>query len=125
MVEPLGVGQIVVACRHVAFGYWNQPALTNKAFSEDPAAGRLYWTGDLGRLLPDGDIEFWGRRDHQVKIRGMRIELEEIERRLCGLQDVADAVVTCIFEDEEPVSLMCFWERRLGSRLREAGAVLR
>ena len=114
LVEPLGVGQIVVACDHVASGYWGDKELTRDAFSEDPALGRLYWTGDLGRLLPDGRIEFVGRRDHQVKLRGMRIELEEIEKCLCGHPGVATAVVACVYEGAEPVSLTCYWEPRPG-----------
>jgi amino acid adenylation domain-containing protein len=116
LVEPLGVGQVVVVSDHLASGYWGEPELTRDAFSEDPTAGRLYWTGDLGRLLPDGRIEFAGRRDHQVKLRGMRIELEEIEKRLCGHPSVAAAVVACTYEGAEPVSLVCYWEPRPGGR---------
>lgn len=119
LVEPLGVGQLVVACQHVASSYWGEPELTREAFSEDPTVGRLYWTGDLGRLLPDGRIEFAGRRDHQVKLRGMRIELEEIEKCLCEHPSVATAVAACVYVGSEPESLACYWEVRPGFRLDE------
>jgi acyl carrier protein len=62
-------------------------------FSREPGA-RLYYTGDLGCYLPDGSIQFNGRRDHQVKVRGFRIELGEIEAALRAHPDVDDAVVT-------------------------------
>ena len=67
----------------VGRGYWKQPSLTASrflpdVFAPDPDA-RMYKTGDLARYLPDGNIEFLGRLDHQVKIRGLRIEPAEIE----------------------------------------------
>ena len=79
---PLGVsGEICIAGVCLANEYLNRPALTEKAFVPHPfeQGERLYRTGDIGRWLPNGDIEFLGRRDHQVKIRGFRIVLEEIE----------------------------------------------
>lgn len=120
LVEPLGVGQIVVASRHVAPGYWDDPALTARVFSDDPSLGRLYWTGDLGRLLPDGRIAFAGRRDHQVKIRGLRVELGEIEAYLCGHPGIVDAVVTCTYEQDEVLYLSCYFRTRAGQRLEAA-----
>jgi amino acid adenylation domain-containing protein len=79
-------GEIGIRSKHVALGYWRRPELTRAAFfphSQD-GARRLYRTGDMGRLLPDGSILFLGRRDFQVKIRGYRIELGEIETALAG-----------------------------------------
>jgi len=82
---PAGVaGKIYVSGAGVARGYFGKPELTNEKFISNPfAAGeRMYDTGDLGRWLPDGNIEFLGRKDHQVKIRGYRIELGEIENAI-------------------------------------------
>jgi surfactin family lipopeptide synthetase A len=84
---PLGVpGEIYIGGEGVARGYLNQPLLTTARFMPTPSAaeagGRQYKTGDLGRYLPDGNIEFLGRLDDQVKIRGFRIEIGEIEAAL-------------------------------------------
>jgi acyl-coenzyme A synthetase/AMP-(fatty) acid ligase len=113
-VEPLGTGQIVVASRHIARGYLAEPALTARAFADDPHLGKLYWSGDLGRLLPDGRIVFIGRRDHQVKINGIRVELEEIEQHLCRHPAVLNAVVAIIGTAGETNGLACYWEPRPG-----------
>ncbi|WP_400193664.1 amino acid adenylation domain-containing protein [Hymenobacter sp. B81] len=95
---PLGVkGEIWVAGAGVGRGYVNDAAKTAAAFGFDPFGGEagvpLYRTGDLGRWLPDGSIEFFGRRDYQVKIRGHRIELGEIEQHLVATAGVKEAVV--------------------------------
>jgi len=79
----------------LARGYWRDPDKTAASFPTDPTTGKtLYRTGDLGRYLPDGTIEFLGRDDHQVKINGYRIELGEIEHTLLTHPAVKDAVVT-------------------------------
>jgi len=95
---PVGVkGEICVSGIGVGRGYLNDPKKTNDAFSEDPFKGssgvRLYRTGDLGCWLPDGNIEFFGRKDYQVKIRGFRIELGEIESKLTAHPRIREAVV--------------------------------
>jgi amino acid adenylation domain-containing protein len=95
---PTGViGEIHVGGAGVADGYWNRPELSAERFLSDPFAGdahaRMYATGDLGRWLPDGTVEFLGRSDFQVKIRGFRVELGEIEAQLTALQGVREAVV--------------------------------
>ena len=103
---PVGVpGELFVGGAGVARGYLNQPAETREKFvldifSDTPGA-RLYKTGDLVRYLPDGNLEFLGRLDHQVKIRGLRIELEEIEARILEHKNVRQAVVTL---REDPLS---------------------
>ncbi|MFF3438558.1 amino acid adenylation domain-containing protein [Streptosporangium sp. NPDC002721] len=73
-------GELYIGGAGVAMGYFGDQARTAERFITDPATGeRIYRTGDLGRYLPDGDIEFLGREDAQVKIRGYRVELAEIE----------------------------------------------
>jgi len=95
---PVGVkGEICVAGVGVGRGYLGDEKKTKQSFSEDPFSEmkgvRLYKTGDLGRWLPDGLIEFFGRKDYQVKIRGFRIELGEVENRLLNFRGVKEAVV--------------------------------
>ncbi|PHM36579.1 non-ribosomal peptide synthetase [Xenorhabdus innexi] len=95
---PLGViGEIHIAGAGVARGYLNNSSLTTERFLLDPYSiepdARMYKTGDLGRWLPDGNIEYLGRNDFQVKIRGFRIELGEIESRLMKCHGVREAVV--------------------------------
>jgi len=107
---PPGVpGEIWLGGRGLARGYLGRPDLTAERFRPDPFAGltaepgaRLYRTGDLGRLLPDGRIEFLGRRDHQVKVRGFRIELGEIEKALARHPEVGSAVVAVRRDADAP-----------------------
>jgi acyl carrier protein len=94
---PIGVvGEIYIGGAGVARGYLNREQLTAERFIKDPfaktAEARMYRTGDLGRWLGDGNIEYLGRNDFQVKVRGFRIELGEIESRLLehtGVREVA------------------------------------
>jgi pyochelin synthetase len=92
---PDGVtGEIHIGGVGVAGGYLGDPVRTAERFVEHPRTGeRLYRTGDLGRYLPDGNIEFLGREDNQVKIRGHRIELAEVEAALLADSHVANAAV--------------------------------
>jgi hypothetical protein len=91
------VGEIYVGGDGVAKGYLKRPELTAERFVADPfsanSGARIYKTGDLGRYLPTGIIEFLGRTDFQVKIRGHRIELGEIESVLSAHTDVQESVV--------------------------------
>ena len=88
-------GEIAIRSPYIALGYWQQPELSDKVFLPDPEGGsrRIYRSGDLGRLLPDGSIEFAGRKDAQVKIRGIRIEVGEVEVVLGQHPAVSEVVV--------------------------------
>ncbi|HEY5936248.1 MAG TPA: amino acid adenylation domain-containing protein, partial [Kofleriaceae bacterium] len=94
-VEPGQIGEIFVGGVGVARGYLGRPDLTAERFLPDPAAPgiRMYRTGDLARRRDDGALEFHGRADHQVKIRGHRIELGEVESVLRTAPGVRDALV--------------------------------
>ena len=90
-------GEIYIAGKGLAKGYWKDPEKTNRQFFSHPVTGeRLYRTGDVGRYLPDGNIEFIGREDRQVKVNGHRIELGEIERILERHSGVKECVVNVI-----------------------------
>jgi amino acid adenylation domain-containing protein len=101
---PIGVpGEIYVAGDCLACGYVNQPGLTAERFIADPfhPEGRMYKTGDVGRYHEDGNIEFLGRVDNQVKIRGARVELGEIESVLKEHESIRQATV--IARDDRPL----------------------
>jgi amino acid adenylation domain-containing protein len=97
---PIGVtGDLYIGGVGLAHSYWRDEAKTAERFITVPQSGqRLYKTGDLGRYLPDGDIEFMGRADRQVKVNGYRIELAEIEAALARCEGVKDAVA-CVRDD--------------------------
>ena len=96
---PAGaVGELAICGYPVTRGYLNRPDLTEEKFIPNPffdikGYERMYLTGDVCRYLPDGNIQFVGRRDEQVKVRGFRIELTEIERRIREYQAITDASV--------------------------------
>ena len=97
---PLGVyGELYIGGIQLSRGYFRRPDLTKEKFvpnpfSSDPTS-RLYRTGDLVRYLPDGTVEFLGRKDGQVKIRGFRIELGEIEAAIIESNEIAECTVIC------------------------------
>jgi len=92
------VGEIAVKSRHLSPGYWRNPELTQAKFSSVPGEEekRIFKTGDLGRMSPDGCMVYLGRKDFQVKIRGHRVELAEIERALLSLGQFRDVVVVSL-----------------------------
>jgi amino acid adenylation domain-containing protein len=103
---PVGVrGEIYVGGDGLALGYWNRAALTAERFVENPIAPeqskRLYRTGDLGRWRGDGEIEYLGRVDGEVKLRGMRIDLGEIESVLLSHAGVREGAVIRVEEGGE------------------------
>src|SRR5438552_2351513 len=106
-------GEIVFSGVCVGRGYINDPERTRSAFLPDPhrPGGRLYRSGDYGRWLPDGKLEFLGRRDSQVKISGFRIEIGEIESALVRLPGVRDGAVVV-----KPVDANAL-RKRLGEKL--------
>ena len=102
---PVGVaGEIHIGGVQVARGYLNRDDLTAERFIADPFSthlgARLYKTGDVGRWLPDGNVDYLGRNDFQVKIRGFRIELGEIEAQLVACNGVREAVV--VAREDQP-----------------------
>ncbi|WP_088642521.1 non-ribosomal peptide synthetase [Micromonospora wenchangensis] len=117
---PIGVpGELYVGGTGVGLGYWRRGALTAAAFVPDPfgtePGGRLYRTGDLARYLSDGDLEYLGRRDEQVKVRGHRIEYGEIEAVLDGHPAVRSSAATLIGTgtgDEQIVAFVCLENQR-------------
>ncbi len=94
-LQPVGIpGEIYIAGDCVGRGYLHNEELTRERFLPDMYSdGRMYRTGDLGRWLPDGNIEFLGRMDHQVKVRGFRIELSEIEKSILDYPDVSEVTI--------------------------------
>ncbi|MFI5798223.1 amino acid adenylation domain-containing protein [Streptomyces sp. NPDC051677] len=112
---PVGVpGEACVGGAGVGQGYWRRAALTAERFVPDPFAAepgaRLYRTGDLVRLLPSGELEYLGRRDDQVKVRGHRLEPAEVERAVGGhpaVRQCAVEVVRGAPGDERIVAFVC------------------
>ena len=93
-----GIGELVYKSGYLADGYWNKMDKTEEVFAKDPLTGegRVYRSGDLGRMLPDGCIEYIGRKDFQVKIRGYRVEPEEIEAIFDKIEGIRKSVITLI-----------------------------
>ncbi|MBI1890864.1 MAG: non-ribosomal peptide synthase/polyketide synthase [Burkholderiales bacterium] len=108
---PIGViAEIHTAGAGLATCYWDNPVATAKSFIPNPfAKGRLYKTGDLGRYLPNGEIEFIGREDFQVSIRGFRVELVEIENVLRAVPAIAEVVVVAQDDANKLARLVCFY----------------
>jgi amino acid adenylation domain-containing protein/non-ribosomal peptide synthase protein (TIGR01720 family) len=119
---PVGVeGQLYIGGSYLARGYLHRPELTAEAFIPDPFAGapggRLYRTGDRVRRLPDGTLEFLGRVDHQLKIRGFRVEPGEIEAVLSQHPAVREVLVTMWGESSEGRRLVAYLVPAPGRRV--------
>jgi acyl-coenzyme A synthetase/AMP-(fatty) acid ligase/acyl carrier protein len=108
---PRGVaGEIFVGGEGVARGYLHNPELTQQRFIDDPyrPGKRMYRTGDLGKWTTDGEIEYVGRADQQVKIHGFRIEIGEIESHIRTFQDVTDVIVLPVEDAQGALALCCY-----------------
>ena len=112
-LAPTGVwGELAIAGDGVTDGYWNRPELTAERFPADPFAtdpnARMYLTGDTARWNADGMLEFGGRKDGQVKVRGHRIELREIEISLATHQAIHEAAVVATGQGEQTAALVAY-----------------
>ena len=126
-----GPGEIELRSAHLARGYWRKPELTQAAFAEDGKPGhRRYRTGDMARRLWDGSLEYLGRKDQQVKVRGYRVELGEIEAALLSHEQVRECVVVARAEGAGEQRLVGYvvlaaegeveqWARELREHVRE------
>jgi polyketide synthase PksJ len=115
---PIGAtGEIFISGACLSRGYVNRPELTAEKFVTGFAGNEqlMYRTGDLGRWIQPGEIEFIGRMDSQVKLRGFRIELDEIEAVLRRHPEVSDAVVLLRNQDSDQANLMAYAIRKIGS----------
>lgn len=114
MLCPINVpGEIIIGGVGLAKGYLNQAEQTEAAFVSlalpNQPEKRFYRTGDIGRILQDGNLEFMGRMDHQVKIRGYRIELDEIETVLLQHPRVKDSAIVVDKDDHDRTRLVAFY----------------
>jgi acyl-coenzyme A synthetase/AMP-(fatty) acid ligase/acyl carrier protein len=119
---PAGeVGEICVGGAGVARGYLNRSELNAERFVPDPFSGipgaRLYKSGDLARLLPDGEVEYLGRGDAQVKIQGFRIELGEIEAAIAGHARIQEARVVAHTDEAGTKRLVAYYVERGSAQL--------
>lgn len=102
------IGEIWIGGQQVGRGY-TDPELTRRAFFDHPHYGRLFKSGDFGRLLPDNSLIVTGREDDQTKIRGQRIELNEINSSLMQSVHVSDAFAMILSADSDREKLVAFW----------------
>lgn len=129
-LSPRGaIGELCLIGRQMARGYWNQPELTTDKFTPCPFIPdkMMYHTGDLVRWNNNGELEFYGRIDNQVKFHGFRIELEEIESKLCSYPGITSAVTIvlnhhglqslagyyCATTPIDPNAIVCFMKKQL------------
>jgi amino acid adenylation domain-containing protein len=107
--KPVGsIGEVGIGGKGVAKGYHLLENLTNEKFINHNGKGIIYKTGDLGRILSDGNVELFGRIDDQIKMRGYRIEPGEIENSLCQISGIKEAVVKVIRYHESDERLVAF-----------------
>jgi amino acid adenylation domain-containing protein len=118
---PGTVGELYIRTPFRSLGYYNRPALTAEVFVQNPfsqdAGDFVYKTGDLARPTVDGNFELVGRRDHQVKIRGVRIELGEVEKAVSECPGVGQAVVIAREDNPEDKRLVAYFVTNEGAQL--------
>jgi amino acid adenylation domain-containing protein len=104
------IGEIAVKSRYLAPGYWRNSDLTRAKFLPDPEGGdkRTYLTGDLGRMRPDGCLEYLGRKDSRARIKGLWIETAQIEAALTSMQDIKQACVTLRQDEPEKPRVVAY-----------------
>jgi amino acid adenylation domain-containing protein len=104
------IGEIAVRSRYLSPGYWGNAELTQAKFivGSDGGDNRLYLTGDLGRMLADGSLVHLGRKDFQVKVRGYKIDVAEIERALLALDSIEAVVVVARADRDDDLSLVAY-----------------
>lgn len=129
---PAGeLGEVGIAGIGLAKGYVNRDDLTAKKFIADflnipdNPSGRIYRTGDLGRLNENGEIEYRGRIDTQVKIRGYRIELSEIESVLLGMPEIAQAAVATFEPEADVIELVAYYALKPGAAAPDQGEMVK
>jgi acyl carrier protein len=120
-VVPGQVGEIAVRSHYISLGYWGRTDLTEAAFRSSGVNDeeRTYLTGDLGVMLPDGCLEHRGRKDHQVKIQGNRVDLSEVEKAMLDLHSVKEAVVQVRRNSRNEDYLVVFWTGNQGCTVTE------
>ena len=124
------IGEIGIAGVGLAEGYLNRPDLTEAKFIQDFLAlpnnpsGRIYRTGDLGRINRDGEIEYLGRIDTQIKLRGYRIELTEIELVVLEAPEIAQVVVTTFEPEPDAPELVAYYSVKHGSPAPDRSAIV-
>ncbi len=109
-VQPGEVGEIVVRSQYLALGYFQNPERTQAVFIPDPTDPQycLYYTGDLGQWSPDGTLTHQGRKDFQVKVRGFRVELGDIETSLLDHDNVKEAIATGQLNANDEMTLAAY-----------------
>jgi amino acid adenylation domain-containing protein len=112
-------GEIAVRSRYLALGYWRRPDLTERAFSGE-GESRVYRTGDVGRLRPDGCLEYLARTDFQLKVRGHRVDVADVESELIAAAGVRDAVVATREKAGGDAELVAYVVASDGAALDEA-----
>src|ERR1044071_5135765 len=118
---PWRIGELYIRTPYRSLGYFKEPELTREVFVQNPFSkdptDLVYKTGDLARVLDDGNFELLGRRDNQVKIRGVRVEMEEIEAALVGCEGVSQAALVTQEETPGEKRLCAFLVPELGAQI--------
>lgn len=120
------IGQLVYLSKYLSPGYWKQAGATERVFASAPDTGaRLYRSGDYGRLLPNGCLEYHGRNDTQLKIRGYRVDLNEIESTLDHIPFIQQSIVTAIMDQEGEQAIAAYYVLKEPAAEKEIIRVLR